>query len=182
MDTNDSARQYFDKLNIVEKFCNGDVDTAKSIVKGEYNDIIAIKGRFKDTQDFYFGIFILLLSRITKKVLAHFNIISESISAYNHKPFDDIKTFLSKINKERDDGVYDIQKTNLFNGVLGRFDEIKIYENIFSYVNENDIQSLTDKFELIISKTLKVEKCLVTIDFQDTNSLFIHDELGIEPK
>ncbi len=182
MATDDSAKQYFDKLNIVEKFCDGDIETAKSVVKGEYNDIIAIKSRFKDSKDFYFGIFIILLSRITKNVLASFCVVSESISAYNHKPFDDIKTFLSKINKERDDGVFDIHKTNLLTGVLRRFDELKVYQNIFVFVNNNDIQSLTEKFELLLQKTLKVEKCLVTIDFQDTNSLYIHDELGIDPK
>ena len=45
MDPTDGARDYFNKLKIVEKYCSGDIETAKKIMKGEYADIVVMAVR-----------------------------------------------------------------------------------------------------------------------------------------
>src|SRR4030042_5356767 len=157
MNPNDGAREYFEKLKIVEKFCSGDTETAKKILKGEYTDIIVLKGRFKDGEEENFGLFLLFISRITHAVVASRSVISHTASVFHHKPFDKWKIFLSKLEKEINEAEIDNGKMHMIDGVLERLNELKFFNSIYEWVDSNDIMNLTDKFQRIVNKMLDIE-------------------------
>jgi hypothetical protein len=181
MDRKDGAREYFDKLKIVEKFCSGDIETAKKIMKGEFADIIVVKGRFKDGEEVNFGLFVIFLSRISRNVVATSSVISHTESVFQHKPFDSWKNFLSKIEKETSEAEVDPEKIKTLNAVLERLGELKFFTSIFEWIDKNDIMNLTDKFQKIVNNVLGIEDSHVVLDFENITSLVLYEEKGIKP-
>lgn len=181
MATEDGARKFFEKLKIVETFCGGDVETAKKILKGEYTDIIAIKGRFKDKDDQHLGLFLVFVSKITRKVVNARSVISSSTSVFHHKPFDNWKVFYGKLEKELAEAEIDAEKTATLDGVLSRLHELKFFPEIFGWVERNDIMNLTDRFQLVVRNVLGVEDIHVVLDFENISSLLLYEEKGIKP-
>ncbi len=177
----DSARTFFEKLKIVEKFCAGDVEMAKKILKGEYTDIIALKGRFKDDEDNFFGLFLVFVSRISQKVIHASTVTSHTVSVFYNKPFESWKVFFDKIDKEIKEAQVDEELTRTMDQVLSRMHELKLFENFFELITHRDIMNLTEKFEKIVSNVLKVEKSHVLLDFENLTSLVLYDEKGIKP-
>jgi hypothetical protein len=181
MDRKDGAREYFDKLKIVEKFCSGDVETAKKIMKGEFADIIVVKGRFKDGDEENFGLFVIFLSRISRNVVATSSVISHTESVFQHKPFDSWKNFMNKIEKETSEAEVDPEKIKTLNAVLERLGELKFFGSIFEWIDKNDIMNLTDKFQKIVNNVLGIEDSHVVLDFENITSLVLYEEKGIKP-
>ena len=181
MNREDGARQFFEKLRIVEKFCGGDTDIAKKILKGEYTDVIALKGRFKGGEDEFFGLFLVFISRMTKHVIFAQSVLSRTASVFHHKPFDTWKSFLAKMEKEINEAEIDAERMSLLDGVLNRLGELKFYPNIFEWVESNDIMNLTDRFQKVVNNVLKVEDCRVVLDFENTTSIILYEERGIKP-
>ncbi len=181
MANEDSARAFFEKLKIVEKFCAGDVETAKKILKGEFTDIIALKGRFKDDEDNFFGLFLVFVSRISQSVIHASSVVSHTVSVFYNKPFESWKVFFDKVDKEINEAQIDNELTNTMNQVLGRMHELKMFEDFFDLIAHRDIMNLTEKFEKIVDNVLKVEKSHVLLDFENITSIVLYDERGIKP-
>src|SRR4030042_2735732 len=154
---NDGARQYFEKLKIVEKFCSGDIETAKRILKGEFTDIIVIKGRFKDGLEENFGLFLVFISRITRAVVASRSVISHTASVFHHKPFDNWKNFFSKLEREISEADVDTEKMEVLDNVLERLNELKFFTSVFEWVENNDIMNLTNRFQKVVNNVLQIE-------------------------
>jgi hypothetical protein len=182
MSNNNGTRDYFDKLNIIEQFCDGDTGTAKKILKGELNDILIFKGRFKDEDEYYFGLFLIFIHSISKTILNPYVIVAANASVINHKPYDDWRTFYSKIEKELNEAEVDQNQTETLTEVFQRTNELKLFNFLFSWTENNDIQSLTEAFKKIINKALKVKNSTIVIDFEYSTSLVLFEELGITPQ
>ncbi|OHD67952.1 MAG: hypothetical protein A2W19_06805 [Spirochaetes bacterium RBG_16_49_21] len=181
MNRDDGARTYFEKLKIVEKFCSGDIETAKRILKGEFPDIIALKGRFKDDADDYFGLFLVFISRISGSVIHSISVISHTASVYHNKPFENWKVFFNKVEREIKEAQIDVERTRVLNEVLCRLDELKLFNNFFEWVAHNDIMNLTEKFQKIVCNVLKIENSHVVLDFENITSIVLYEEKGIKP-
>ena len=181
MKNKDGAKAYFEKLSLVEKFCKGDTETAKKILKGEFNDIIVIKCRFKDEHDKNFGLFLIFISRIHQTIIKSLSVISTNASVYRVKPFDEWRTFYSKLEKEIDDADTEPENIEVLNAVLDRINELKFYKSIFRWIEDNDIQSLTEKFEKVIDKVLESKNSKATLDFEYLTSIELFEERGIKP-
>jgi hypothetical protein len=181
MNRDDGARQYFEKLKIIEKYCSGDTETAKKILKGELTDIVVIKGRFKDDDDENFGLFIVMISRITHAVVLARSVVSHTASVFHHKPFDTWKAFFAKLEKEISEADIDTEKMQTINGVLERLSELRFFTSIFEWIDTNDIMNLTEKFQKIINNVLDIEDSRVVLDFENTTSLILYEEKGIKP-
>ena len=177
----DGARAYFKKLKIAEKFCAGDTETAKKILNGEFTDIITIKGRFKDDAENFFGLFLVFISRISRKVIHSSSVISHTASVFYNKPFESWKVFFNKVDKELSEAQVDEELTNILNEVLHRMHELKLFDNFLELIAHKDIMNLTDKFQKIINNVLKVENSHVMLDFENITSLVLYDERGIKP-
>ena len=181
MNRDDGAREYFEKLKIVEKFCSGDIETAKKILKGEFADIVVIKGRFKDDEDENFGLFIVMISRISHAVVLARSVVSHTASVFHHKPFDSWKAFFAKLEKEISEADIDTERMQTINGVFERLAELRFFTSISEWIDTNDIMNLTEKFQKIINNVLDIEDSRVVLDFENITSLVLYEERGIKP-
>ncbi|MBN2079103.1 MAG: hypothetical protein JW838_09050 [Spirochaetes bacterium] len=181
MNRDDGAREYFEKLKIIERFCSGDIETAKRILKGEFADVIAIKGRFRDGSEEQFGLFIVFISRITRSVVAARTVISGTASVFHHKPFDSWKEFFAKLERELNEADVFTDAMATMEQVLMRLSELKFFIQIFEWVENNDIMNLTERFQKIVNNVLKIEDSHVVVDFENTTSLVLYEEKGIKP-
>ena len=181
MASEDNAREYFNKLKIAERFCGGNIETAKKVLKGEFTDIIALKGRFKDEEEEFFGLLLVFVSRITRKVIDSRSVISHTASVFHHKPFDNWKIFFNKLEKELSEAEVDRERIEVLNGVLSRLHELKVFDNFFEWVSNNDIMNLTDRFQKILNNVLKVDDCHAVLDFENLTSIVLYEEKGIKP-
>jgi hypothetical protein len=177
----DESRVFFEKLKMIEQFCGGDASLARKIIKGEMNDIVVIKGRFKDDDETIYGLFLLFVSDILKTIISGEAVVSPSASVYRHKPYESWRSFKQSVIKEGKEAEIDEAKTNKLTAVMNRIDELRLFPDVFNWVRTNDIQSLTQKFERIVNKSLGMETFKVILDFESTNSLIIHQELGLTP-
>jgi hypothetical protein len=174
------SKEYFDKFKIVERFCGGDVDMAKSILKGELNDVIVFKGRFKNGDETLFGLFMVLVHETSSSVIDAYSVVSGSSSVFRHKPYDDWRTFISRIKKEGSDMGED-ERTNNFTVLLKRIHELKLFSTFFEGVRKNDIAGITENFKKIVGKFLSDDSVSIVIDFEESTTLILHEELGITP-
>ncbi len=178
MKKDNSAKEYFEKLKIAEKFCEGDVSLAKKMLSGEFQDLIAIKGRFKNDDENIFGLFLVFISHLSNQLIQHHTIVSQFSSVFQHKPFDNWLPFLHSLEKELESTEYDEEKTQILHNLLNRFifdDQILI---IKKWIDDNDIMAITSYFEDIISHVPDIYNAKVVLDFEHTTSMILHDELG----
>ncbi len=178
MKEKDGARVYFDKLKMAETFCDGDVEMARKILKGEVNDVIVLKGRFKDEDDEVYGLFMTFLGKLNKRVVVSYAVVSGVASLYLHKPFTDWKMFYDKLQKELTNPDVDKELSETFVGVLQKLEQLNFFPSIFDWVEENDIQNMTDKFRVVTSKVINKNVNLV-IDYEYITSITLYDMLNV---
>jgi hypothetical protein len=181
MNKDNGARTYFEKLKIAEKFCFGDIEMAKKILKGEFADIIVIKGRFKDDVEEYFGLFLMFISRLSRSVIHSNSVISHTASVYYNKPFESWKIFFNKLEREIKEAQINEERTKILNEVLSRLQELKLFNDFFEWITHNEIMNLTEKFQKIICNVLNVENSHVVLDFENITSIILYEEKGIKP-
>ena len=112
MTIDDTTKEYFEKLKLAEKFTRGDIEKARQMLRGEFQDVIVIKGRFKDEDEKIFGLFQIFFSIIKYYLIECRCIVSDYASVYNNKPFDNWKIFLSKLEREITDTEHHTDKMN----------------------------------------------------------------------
>jgi len=167
----DDLKEYFKKLKMIEDFVDGDVDIAKMILDGVIKDITVIKGRFKNRDDSYFGLFAIYINKLQFKVLKTSKIISELPSIYRYKPNEPSFEFQRIIDKELAEGSHDKEKTQFFSNVIDRFVTSKNIENIINWIDGNLITDITNFFADLIADMLSLEAPIVLIDFENISSV-----------
>ncbi len=181
MEDLDNARYYFKKLKLAEELCNGDTETAKRLLQGEFHDVLIIKGRFKDSESTRYGLFLVVLSKLTVSILGNYSIISEYASVYQTTPLAPWRTFLDAIQREKGEIEYDEEMSSQFNNALKRFLEIKKIDQIIRWIDANAIRELTDTFTTICNDLFQIDDIEVVIDFEPGTSVDVFESLGIRP-
>lgn len=176
MGKNKGSLVFLKKLQMAEKFCNGNTEKAKKILNGEFNDIIIIKGRFCDKNEEVFGLFLLFISRIFYRVTANFFIFTNYTVALQCKPILDWKTFLNKIEKETQNPEFDMKYNKNANNRLKEVLTIKEILPLLEWIESNKFQEITEKFETLLEKTIGKEKIEVDLDFENTTSFVLYDK------
>lgn len=178
----DGSKEYFEKLKITERFCGGDLDMARRILKGEYSDVIVVKGRFKDDDESFFGIFAVFIHLFSNTILLSYCAISHNASIYLHKPYDEWRVFVTHIEHEIEVAELDAEKTGTLHRVLARMNELKMFPSILQWIKDNDIRNLTENFVMILNNVLKTDNLKVILDFENTTSLVLNVERGVMPR
>ncbi len=181
MSDTSGAKEYFEKLKIAEKFCDGDTVLAKKLLTGEYQDTGIIKARFNDPDKDIFGLIIVFINRITFSLLSHLCIVTPSMSVNLVKPFDEWYSFYSRMIKEKESGVFDTERTNLLRDALrDKLDKRQI-NSLFNMIEDNEIQLLTEIFTTITSEALSVPEINLVLDYEYTTSMILNEKLGLRP-
>ncbi len=178
--SNKETKDYFAKLNLAEKF-TGNTRKARLMVEGAYQDIIALKCRFKDSKDSVFGLLTIFLNKYSLYTLDTYGIISAFGSLYSVRPFENWKVFISKINKELDYDKYEIQLTKkLLNHFFDSMNPDQI-KDISKRSDKNDLAGITKILRISLKKALQMRELELTVDFEETNSVEVNKVLGSLP-
>ena len=187
MDGFDRAKVYFKKLKRIEDFVGGDAKVAKMILDGVIKDLIIIKGRYKDreetsferykdTEETNFGLFTIYINKLHPEVLKISNIVSQLPSLYNYKPLREAFEFQFIIDRELDEGMYDLKMTKLFSTTMKKAITTKVISDLIFWIENNLIAEITDYFTKIIADMLSAEGVAVLIDFENISSAAFFDK------
>lgn len=171
--------EYFKKLKVATDFCNGSVEMAKKMLSGEYKDNLAIKGRFKDSNDSNYGLFFIIINQVINAKIYLNTVTAEYASIWETKPFVDWKTFAAKVQKEVDYDSYNINLTSKLTSMLNKNLNKQNNKKIFELVRVNDIMQLTAFFNKIVSKSLNISSVEATVDFERISSMDVNETLGV---
>ena len=181
MSDTSGAKEYFEKLKIAEKFCGGDVALAKKLLTGEYQDTGIIKARFNDADKELFGLIILFVNRVTFSLLSNLCIVTPSMSVNLVKPFDSWNTFYSRMVKEKEAGVFDVDRTaQVRDAFLSSMDKKQV-NSLFNMMEDNEIQVLTERLSSIVSAALSIPEIIMVVDYEYTTSIILNEKLGLRP-
>jgi hypothetical protein len=172
---------FLKKLQMAEKFCNGNTEKAKKLLNGEFDDIVIIKGRFSDEEEEVFGLFLLFVSRIYYKVVVNFFILTNYTVALQSKPVLDWKTFHHKIEKEMHNPEFDMELNDKSNNRLKELLTIQEILPMLEWIDTNMIQEIKGRFEVLLEEAVRKEKIEVDLDFEDTTSFVLYDKWNIKP-
>ena len=178
MDTS-AAKEYFEKLKLAEKVCKGDTEKAKKLLAGDFHDIDIIKGRFKDTGEDVFGLFVMFLSNITLEPVYCNEIVSYQSYVYLVKPFEHWSLINTRIEKEKNDGAFDGQKTVDLNKTFKTFLSMKNANTLLNLIHDNDISHITDLFRGLLRGTLGYDDMDTVVDFEKDSSLTVLEKVKI---
>lgn len=181
MEELDNARNYFKKLKMAEELCNGDTEIAKQILQGTMQDVLIVKGRFKNSESTRYGLFMVVLNKIAGAITGIYSISAEYASVYQNKPLTPWKLFLDGIEKEMGEIEYDEEMSSQYNNALKRLLELKKINTIIEWIESNAIMELTDTFTEITNSVFQTDDMEVMIDFEPATSLEIYEVLGVRP-
>ncbi len=181
MGKNDGSLVFLKKLQMAEKFCNGNTEKAKKLLNGEFDDILIIKGRLSDEEEEVFGLFLLFISRVFYRVVVNFFILTNYTVALQCKPALDWKTFLNRIEKETQNPEFDLKLNQKVNDRLKELLTIKEIFPLLEWMENNKIREIKEKFELLLEKAVRKQKIEVDLEFEDTTSFVLYDKWKIKP-
>ncbi len=171
---------FFKKIAMAEKFCNGNMEKAKRLVSGDFNDILIIKGRFNDAGESFYGFFQSFYSKIFYSLTINHVALTNYTVASQNKPINDWYSFYTRIDKVMKEADYDRKKGIELNSKMKEIFDIKTVIGIIEFASINDITSLTNSFTDYVSRVMgtPVE---VDLDYEDTNSLMLNEKWGYLP-
>ncbi len=175
------TQEYFKKLKVATDFCNGNVELAKKMLSGEYKDNLAIKGRFRDEEVKCYGLFLIIINEVLNARLFDDNVIAAYASLWETKPFIEWKFLYSKLEKEADYDNYEMDKTKRLSAVVKKSITPRTVKQIFTLVKRNDILTLTEIFNKLVSRTFNFSNVEVTVDFERVSSIDLEEAISISP-
>lgn len=179
--TDNKSKYFFENFNLAEAFCNGDKEKAKKLLNGQFHDIIVIKGRFDSDDEEIYGFFLIFISRIFYSVVLNYTVFTNYTNALMNKPINDWKSFYNKISKVMQEEEHDLIKDKELNQVIRKIISMKTAIGIIEDINNNSIQTITNKFKEIFSKALLKDGIDVDLDYEDTSSLDLNKKWGFKP-
>ena len=172
----DSLGEKAQSINIALKYTRGNLDKAKQMVSGEYDDVRIIKGRFSIDSQFKHGAFMLFLN-IASNYVMNVNIFVATVKSLFEKTriFDPWKAFhsnfLESLKQEKEYAVdsYALNK-HLSDSIVGY--------DIFQSVKDGNLDTVSIDIKDILGKFFKADQLVCQIDIEKTSSLAI-DVAGI---
>jgi hypothetical protein len=166
--TKDAFSEKTKLMNLALKYTNGDMERAKLMVSGQYNDVKIIKGKFDVKESNIYGLFLIFIN-IPNKYIMHIDSFIQSRENVVSKAsiFDSWKAFLADITnfgKTEDDIIPSYEFANNIAYSLENPD-------IYSEIENDNLEHLTKLFTDIINKFYQnaYANCKLSID--NTNSL-----------
>ncbi len=153
------------------KYTDGNMEKAKLMVAGQFNDVVVIKGKFYSDRAKTYGIFYIFANKI-KKIVLNLNalLFPNNTIVAKARIFNNWRTYYAEF------GDY-VSKEGA--NVLPSYDFIRhLSESLHNYdiyvdIEYNNLEILTDKLTDIIKKFYSAPDVLCQIEFEITNSLVL---------
>ena len=165
----DSFSEKSKLIDIALKYTNGDMEKAKLMTSGMYNDVEVIKGKFAINRQNIYGIFFIFIN-IPNKYIMNINVLLLSNNNIYSKSniFDNWKSFYIDFREyARREDENAINSHDFTNHLIH---SLKGY-NAFVDIEEENLENLTEIIKEIISKYYKLEEIDCQIALEKSNSL-----------
>ncbi len=169
-DQNSTGREIKDRIEIATLYCNGDIELAKEVVKGNHQDIIALKARYTDENELY-GLYIVFIARELRELAGVIIIGSSSPSIYGHKPFEPWKSFEDIIERELSAETNPQRSHSLKDALTAKLSHDDEISSVINLVNGGDFTSLSDYFRHLLEESLGVQPIANQMELENTSSV-----------
>lgn len=159
-------------INSALRFTKGNVEKAKQMISGQFNDAVAVKGKFSIGEEI-FGIFLIFCNNQTSSIMNANTLLSTSKSLNEKmRVNDNWKSFYVNFKNyvNTDKGEKSLLDSYDFTNHL--IESLAGYE-AYSDINSHNIAVVTEILTEIIYKYNNLGHISCQIDFEDTNSLQI---------
>ncbi len=171
----DSLNEKSKLVNVAARYTGGDIEKAKNMVSGEYEDNIVVKGKFLLNGTEQTGVFIAFFNFIDEYIGNVTTFLSNDPGLYDKlRVFDDWKTLYRDLNTHR--GSEDTIDSHDFSSFL--LDSFIGYD-VFPDVHERNLDELTRTVTEIIGKSFNESSVQCQVELESTSSLQI-DLAGID--
>lgn len=177
-DTTNDYNSLNDKTKLINsalRFTNGDVEKAKQMLSGQFNDAVAVKGKFSIGEEI-FGVFLIFCNNQFNTIMNANTLLSASKSLNDKiRVNDNWKSFYVNfknyvnIDKSEKSLLDSYEFTNHLIESLAGYDT-------YTDINAHNIEVVTEIMTEIIYKYNNLGPITCQVDFEDTNSLQIDIE------
>ncbi len=175
----DSLNEQTKLINTALKYTGGDVDKARLMVSGQYDDAAVIKGRLAIEPLDTYGMFYIFLNQVSRYLMNVNSVLSGKSTLYERAPiFNNWKNFYRESGKtvqQQDESIIgSYEFTNhLANSLEGY--------NIFEYVEEDNLDDISEIIREIIAKFFNNNDVQIQIAIDRTSSLAVElEDIPIE--
>ncbi|MCP4135613.1 MAG: hypothetical protein GY754_31885 [bacterium] len=170
----DSLSEKTKRIEHSLKYTNGDMDKAKSMAAGQYNDIIAVKGKFAIPSSGQSGMFFAFFNIYDEYIAYVDTVLSGNSSIFDKvRVFDDWKSLNDDLSAYKDGG--DAIDSQGFTDFL--LDSLIGYD-VFPDVQNGNLDDLTRTINEILVKSFNEKGLQCQVELETTNSLAL-DMAGI---
>ena len=165
----DSLNEKTKLLETALKYTNGDIEKAKAMVAGQYNDVTAVKGKFLVEDNGESGIFLIFVNikdeYISKIIL---------VNSYNSSIFDKVRIFDDWKTLYNDSMAFSRGNDIIDSQELSEYllDSV-IKHDIFLEVEEENLGDLVRKLNQIIKEFYNIDDLQCQIDVDNLSSLAV---------
>ncbi len=171
----DSLNEKSKLVNVAARYTGGDIEKAKNMVAGQYQDNIVVKGKFFLTGSDQTGMFIAFFNFIDEYIGSVLTYLTNDSTLYDKiRIFDDWKTLYKDMKSYK--GSEDTVESRDFSSFL--LDSFIGYD-VFPDVHERNLDELTRTVIEIIGKSFNEDSVQCQIELESTSSLQM-DLAGIE--
>jgi len=163
----DSLNEKAKLIDIALKYTGGDLEKAKAMVNGQYNDIVVVKGKFMSTEGERSGFFFAFFNVIDEYIASvDSRIVSNNSLFEKIRLFDDWKTLYTDlkaiVNNETSVDSSDFN-SNLLDAFIGY--------DVFPDVEEKKLDDLSRTTTEIIRKLLSMGDAVCRVELEATTSV-----------
>ncbi len=161
-------------FNIAIKHTGGDMEKARLMVTGQYDDVTVIKGKFSLPSTGAYGIFLIFLNIATRR-LASVNSLVLPDSAYTDRArlYDHWKLFNADFRSAvRSSGENSTGSFEFSNHLADSLEGYDIYETVYAW----DLDAASDIIAEIVEKYYRAETPQCQIEMEKTSSLALELE------
>jgi Fe-S-cluster formation regulator IscX/YfhJ len=168
----DSLGEQTKLVDISLKYTRGDIDKAKAMAAGQYQDIGVIKGKFYDSESGESGLFFAFINTQDEYIANITTLLSFNASIFERvRIFDHWKSLLNDANGYKD-GTDIIDSSGFQDALLDKL----ISVDIFPDVQEENLAELVRKVNLALKEYYNVEDVKCQVELNVTNSLTLEME------
>lgn len=156
-------------FNIAMKHTGGDMEKSRMMVAGQYDDVVAIKGKFSLSTAGKYGLFLIFLNIVTRRLVnVNSLVVSESVFTDRARVFDAWRLFNSDFRSAvRSSGE---ASSGSFEFATHLADSLDGYD-IYTFVDSWDLDAASDIIAEIIEKFYQGERPQCQIEMEKTSSL-----------
>ncbi|HSV97943.1 MAG TPA: hypothetical protein VLM75_13565 [Spirochaetota bacterium] len=161
-------------FNIAMKHTGGDMEKARLMVAGQYDDVAAIKGKFSLPSSGTHGIFLIFLNISTRRLVSvNSLVLPDSGFADRARIFDSWKLFYADFGSAvRSSGENSTGSFEFSNHLTDSLDGYDIYETVDSW----DLDAASNVIAEIVEKYYRAEPPRCQIEMEKTSSLALELE------